>query len=156
MTTHNSRNASNSMNESNNRTANTVGTPAKVGMLAKVVKPATACREANYSRDTVNIRDDGSSRDIRNIMDVNSSRSNGIRQYRKVSNNREDSKIQQGRLQQEQDLTIRTLTTAAETLGTAEGGPATSGMPDKVEMPTVLASSQTPTAQYIGQQLDEL
>jgi hypothetical protein len=40
-------------------------------MLAKVVKPATACREANYSSDTVNIRDDSSSRENRCI--VNSS-----------------------------------------------------------------------------------
>jgi hypothetical protein len=68
------------MNEINNRTANTVRNPAKVGMLAKVVKPATACREANYSRDTVNIRDDSISRDIRNIMDVSSSRSTRLRQ----------------------------------------------------------------------------
>jgi hypothetical protein len=40
-------------------------------MLAKVVKPA--CREANYIRETVKIRDDSSRRD-RNIMDVISSR----------------------------------------------------------------------------------
>jgi hypothetical protein len=59
--------------------------PAKAGMIAKVVKPTTVCREANFSRDTVNIRDDSSSRDIRNITDVSSSRSNRIRQYRKVS-----------------------------------------------------------------------
>jgi hypothetical protein len=32
---------------------NTVGTPAKAGTLAKVVKPATACRKANYLRDTI-------------------------------------------------------------------------------------------------------
>ncbi len=50
MTVHNSRNAS-------NRTANTVGMPAKAGMLENLAKPATTCREANYSRDTVNIRD---------------------------------------------------------------------------------------------------
>jgi hypothetical protein len=37
---------------SNNRTVNTVHQP-KARMLAKVVKPATACREANYSRDTI-------------------------------------------------------------------------------------------------------
>jgi len=36
-------------------------------MLAKSEKPATSCREANYSRDT-------SSRDSRNIMEVNRSR----------------------------------------------------------------------------------
>jgi hypothetical protein len=29
-------------------------------MLAKVVKPAKACREASYSRDTVKIRNDSS------------------------------------------------------------------------------------------------
>jgi hypothetical protein len=43
-------------------------------MLAKVVRLATAFREANYSRDTVKIRDDSISRDNRNIMDVISSR----------------------------------------------------------------------------------
>jgi hypothetical protein len=35
-------------------------------------------QEANYSRDTINIRDDSSSRDNRNIMDVNSSRTASI------------------------------------------------------------------------------
>jgi hypothetical protein len=54
------------------------------------------------------------SRDIRNIMDVNSSRSTRIRQYRKVSNNGEDSKIQQEHQQQQQELTTRTLVTAPE------------------------------------------
>jgi hypothetical protein len=44
---------SNSKNDGSNRSANTVGTPAKAGTLAKVVKPATACRKANYSRDTI-------------------------------------------------------------------------------------------------------
>jgi hypothetical protein len=55
MTTHNSIKASNSKNESNNRSANTVWTPPKAGMLAKTVKTATACREANSSRDNRNI-----------------------------------------------------------------------------------------------------
>jgi hypothetical protein len=63
MTVHNSTNASNRWKDSNNRTANTLWTPAKAGMLAKVVKPA--CRVANYSRDTVKIRDDSSSRNTR-------------------------------------------------------------------------------------------
>ncbi len=58
-----SRNASNSMNEIKNRTANTIWMPAKEGMIAKVVKPATACREANYSMDTGKLRDGISSRD---------------------------------------------------------------------------------------------
>ncbi len=53
MTAHNSRNASGSSNESNNRTVNT--TPSKAAMLAKTVKPATAWREANSSRDNRNI-----------------------------------------------------------------------------------------------------
>jgi hypothetical protein len=66
--------AHNSRHESNNRTADTIYTPAKPGMLAKVVNPPAACREANYSRDTVQIRDDSSRRDNRNIMDVISSR----------------------------------------------------------------------------------
>jgi hypothetical protein len=46
----NSMAARNIRNESNNRTVNTVETQAKAGTLAKVVKPATAYREANYSR----------------------------------------------------------------------------------------------------------
>jgi hypothetical protein len=45
----NSITAHNSRNESSNKTANTKRMPAKAGILAKVVKPATACREANYS-----------------------------------------------------------------------------------------------------------
>jgi hypothetical protein len=73
MTAHNNMNTSSSRNESNIRTTNTVWTPAKAGMLTQVVKPATACRETNYSRDTINIRDD-SSRDNRHIMDINRSR----------------------------------------------------------------------------------
>jgi hypothetical protein len=56
MTAHNSSNASNSRNESNNRTANRVWTPSKAGMLAKTVKPVTAWREANSSRDNGNIK----------------------------------------------------------------------------------------------------
>jgi hypothetical protein len=55
MTAHNSRKASNSRNECNNRTPNTVWMPPKAGMLAKTVKPATAWREANSSRDNRNI-----------------------------------------------------------------------------------------------------
>jgi hypothetical protein len=55
MTVRNSKNASNSRNEGNNRTANTVWTPSKAGMLAKTVKPATAWREANSSRENRNI-----------------------------------------------------------------------------------------------------
>jgi hypothetical protein len=73
MTAQNSRNAYNSRHESN-RSADTIYTSARAGMLAKVVKPPAACREANYGRDTVKIRDDSSSRDNRNIMDVISSR----------------------------------------------------------------------------------
>jgi hypothetical protein len=57
-------------------------------MLVKVVKPAIACREVNYSRDIVKIRDDSNSRDNRNIMDVIISKT--ARTYgRKVSNSRE-------------------------------------------------------------------
>jgi hypothetical protein len=43
-------------------------------MHGKVVKVTTAHREANYSRDTVKIRDDSRSTDERNIMDDSSSR----------------------------------------------------------------------------------
>jgi hypothetical protein len=54
------------------------GTPTKAGTLAKVVlKPATACRKANYSRDNIYIRN-GSGKD------VNSSKTATI--SRKVSN----------------------------------------------------------------------
>ena len=67
----------------------------KSGMLAKVLKLAIACRKANYSRDTVKIKDDSSSRDNRNIMDVISSRT-ARTDDRKVSDSREDSNIQQG------------------------------------------------------------
>jgi hypothetical protein len=74
MTAHNSINASNSRSEGNNRMANTVGTPGKAWMLA------TAGREANYSRDNVNMRDYCSRRDNRNIMDVNSSKTGRTRQ----------------------------------------------------------------------------
>jgi hypothetical protein len=73
---------------------------------------------------------------------------------RKVSNIREDSDIQQGHQQQQQELTTRTLATAAETIGTsqtstAEGRPATAKIPEIVEMPTTeLTSAGMPTAQY--------
>ncbi len=47
-------------------TANIAGTPAKAGTLvAKVVKPAIACRKANYSRDTIYNSDDKSSKAAR-------------------------------------------------------------------------------------------
>jgi hypothetical protein len=97
MNAHHSRNVSNSRNESNNRTTKTLWMPVKAGMLAKVVK--AACREANYSKDTVKIRDDSSSTDNRNIMDVISSRTTRTGS-RKVSNSREDSSIPQGHQQQ--------------------------------------------------------
>jgi hypothetical protein len=60
---------------------------------------------------------------------------------RKVSISREDSNIQQGHQQQQQQLSnIQT--------STAEGRPATKEMPEIVEMPTtVLATAGTPTAQ---------
>ncbi len=41
---------------SNSRSAIIVEMPAKAGTLTKVVKPATAFRKANYSRDTIYIR----------------------------------------------------------------------------------------------------
>ncbi len=68
-------------NESNNRTMNTVGLSAKAGMLVKVVKPETAYREANDSRDPINTMDD---------MDANRSRTTRISW--KVSNNRKVEK----------------------------------------------------------------
>jgi hypothetical protein len=40
----------------------------------KLVNLFLRCREANYSRDTVKIRDDSRSRDDRNIMDDSSIR----------------------------------------------------------------------------------
>jgi hypothetical protein len=52
----------------------------------------TACREANYSRDTIiDMRDDSSSIDNRNIVDLNSRRTARI--SRKVSNSREARNI---------------------------------------------------------------
>jgi hypothetical protein len=48
-------------------------------------------------------------------MDINSSKTARKRQHRKISNNREASKSQKGCQQQQQELTIRTLATAAET-----------------------------------------
>jgi hypothetical protein len=62
----------------------------KAWMLAKVLKPATACREANYNRDTVKIRDDSSRRDNRKVMDVIRSRT-ARTDRRKVNNSSEDS-----------------------------------------------------------------
>jgi hypothetical protein len=162
-TVHNNRNASNSRkesynrNENNYRTANTVGTPAKAGMLAKDVKPATACREISYRRDTINIRDDSSSRGSSNIMDVNSSNAARIRQQgsQPATYSRDASNIQQGCQQHtagkpatfSRDASNssrnsqRTLATSAETKGTsrtskAEGRPATAGIPKIEEMPT--------------------
>jgi hypothetical protein len=44
------------MTAAKKKSASTVGMPTKAGTLAKVVKPATACRKANYSRDTIYIR----------------------------------------------------------------------------------------------------
>jgi hypothetical protein len=55
MIAHNSRMASSSRDESNNSINNTAWTPSKAGMLAKPVMPATARREANYSRDNRNV-----------------------------------------------------------------------------------------------------
>jgi hypothetical protein len=57
-------------------------TKATKWTLAKVVKPATACRVVNFSRGTINIRDDSSSGDNRNIMDVNSSKTRISRKVR--------------------------------------------------------------------------
>jgi hypothetical protein len=63
---HQERKQATSRNESNIRAANTIWTPAKAEMLA------TACREANYSRDTVKIRDDSSS--SREVLSVSAVR----------------------------------------------------------------------------------
>ncbi len=60
-------NEQNNWNESSNRNANPVGTPSKAGTLARVVKPVKACRNANYSRDTIYIRNN-SSRDVNNSI----------------------------------------------------------------------------------------
>jgi hypothetical protein len=58
------------------------------------LKPATACREANYSRDNVKIKDDTIIRDNRNIKDAISSRTTRTRQKKK-SATVEKSNIQQ-------------------------------------------------------------
>jgi hypothetical protein len=107
---HNSRNACNSRNESNNRTAKTLWTPEKAGILAKLVK--TACREANYNRDTIKIRDDNRSRDNRNIMYVISIRTARAGSM-EVSNSREDSNILQGHQQQKHELTTVKLSNSS-------------------------------------------
>jgi hypothetical protein len=91
-------------------------------------------------RDTFNIREDSSRRD--NSISWMSTAA-GVRKSakRKVSNIRDDSIIQEGHQQQQQELKTRTL-------ATAEGRPATARMPEIVEMPTtVLASAETPLAQ---------
>jgi hypothetical protein len=49
-------------------------------ILAKAVLLTTARREANYSSETINIRDDSSSRDNRNIMDVNSNKKSATKE----------------------------------------------------------------------------
>ncbi len=104
---HHRRNASNRRNECNNRAVNTEGTPAKAGKFAKVAKPATACGEANYSRDTINIREDSSNRDNRNILDINSRLPESDR--RKVNNGRDASNIQHQYQQHLQELTTKSL-----------------------------------------------
>jgi hypothetical protein len=72
---------------------------------------------------------------------------------RTVSNIGEDSDIQQGYQQQQQQLTTRTLATAAETIGTSQTSTA-EGRPAVAEMPEiVLTSAGTPTAQYGREQL---
>jgi hypothetical protein len=48
------------MKACSNRMANTIGLPGKAGTFTKEVKPATACKKANYSRDTIYIGDDSS------------------------------------------------------------------------------------------------
>jgi hypothetical protein len=58
----------------------------------------TACREANYSSETINIRDDSSSRDNRNIMDVNNNQKSATKEKptlfsRDVSNSSRNSQL---------------------------------------------------------------
>jgi C4-type Zn-finger protein len=109
-------------------------------MLAKIVKPATACREANYSRDTIDIREDSRSRDNRHIMNVNSRRTARIRQYESQQHSVEMPATAA-------ELTTLTLATvwwtAAETIlasqmSTAKGIPLTAGMPTTLETPTIV------------------
>jgi hypothetical protein len=107
-------NASNSRNEGNNSTANTAGTTAKAGMLAKVVKPATACRETNYSRDTINIREDSKSRNNLHIMKVSRRRTVRTRQYESMQHSA-------GTPATAAEVTTITVGwTAAETIGTSQ------------------------------------
>jgi hypothetical protein len=110
------------------------------------VKPATACREANYSRDTINIREDSRSRDSKHIMNVNSRRTTRIRQY-------ESKQHSAGTPATAAELKTGILATvwwtAPETIGasqtsTAEGRPLTTtletptGRPTPTEMPQIL------------------
>jgi hypothetical protein len=64
-------------------------------MLAKVVKPARACREANYSKDTINIRDDSSNRTIETSR-MSTAAGPPQSDSKKVSNSREDSLFSRG------------------------------------------------------------
>ncbi len=63
---------------------------------------------------------------------------------RKVSNSREDSNIQQGHQQQQEELKTRTFATAAREnrnitdVNSGRGRPATAGMPEIIEMPTTV------------------
>jgi hypothetical protein len=71
-------------------TAYTAGTPVKARKLAKVVKPATACRKANYCRDTIYCTS-GMTAAARPPELVG------------VSNSRETSNMQQGRMPDARD-----------------------------------------------------
>jgi hypothetical protein len=53
-------------------------------------------------------------------MDVNSSQNPPESDSRKVSSSREDSNIQQGHQQQQQELATRTISIALETIGASQ------------------------------------
>jgi hypothetical protein len=153
MNARNSRKASNSKNESNNRTANAVGMPAKAGTLTKLVKPVTACREANYSRDTIKSEMTGTAGTIRTSwMSTATGPSESVGKPATCSSN--VSNIRTAAAAGTLNWNIVTVGwTPAETIGlsetkTAEGRPAIAGMPaTEGTLTTVLLSAVTPTAE---------
>jgi hypothetical protein len=107
------------LGSAHNRRRDATGPPtqkcaSKSREVCKISEAGNSIREANYSRDTINIRENSSNRDNRNILDINSRLPES--DSRKVNNSRDASNIQHQYQQQLQELTTRTLATAAETI----------------------------------------
>jgi hypothetical protein len=96
------------MNASNSRGKAKTGPPTQTSKSRDACQSCEAgnsTQEANYSRGTINIRDDYSNRDNRYISKTARS------DIRKANNSRDASNIQQERQQQQQELAARTLAT---------------------------------------------